>query len=241
MRGHAGSPTKVGGMLVAATVCPHPPLLVPEVSVTAPRWLDDLRAEAFASVRRLVSSDVDTIVAVGAGAATETVSASAGGSLRAYGVDVSAGGEPRSLPLALTIAAWLLDQAEWAGARTYAVLADTEPAADCARIGSELSTADDRVGLLVMGDGSAKRSTEAPGYYDPRSTAFDAGVVTALATADVDYLVGLDPALAAELWVAGRPAWQCLAGALASTDADVNPKVRYDDAPRGVGYFVVDW
>ncbi len=52
------------------------------------------------------------------------------------------------------------------------------------------------------------------------------------------------PELGRELWVAGRPAWQVLAGAgRAAYDAGrvVQATVRYDDAPYGVGYAVVDW
>jgi hypothetical protein len=228
-------------MLVSASVCPHPPFLVPEVSVTAPAWLADLRAESLASVTRLVSADLDRIVAVGTGETAETFDAGAGGSFRAYGVDVAAGGPAVTLPLSLAVAAWLLDQTGWTGARTYVALAGGAPAAQCSAAGLDLSRGDARIGMLAMGDGSAKRSTEAPGYFDSRSTSFDAGVVAALATLDADHLLDLDPILTAGLWAAGRPAWQCLAGAWANARTSVSPKVRYDDAPRGVGYFIVDW
>jgi hypothetical protein len=95
-----------------------------------------------------------------------------------------------------------------------------------------------------MGDGSAKRSPTSPGYVDDRAGSYDHGVVSALEKADLDALLALTPELARDLWVAGRPAWQVLAGATRSAypaGVRVATRVRYDDAPYGVGYWVVDW
>ena len=61
----------------------------------------------------------------------------------------------------------------------------------------------------------------------------------ALADADVLALAGLDPELSGELWVAGRAAWQILAGA--ADGAELTGRLTYDDAPYGVGYFVATW
>jgi hypothetical protein len=227
-------------MLVAASVLPHPPLLVPEVSVATPDWLAELRAAVADSVRRLVDSEPDVVVSIGSAATPGEWTERAGGSLRSYGVAVSAGGPEVALPLSLTIAARVLDDAGWQGSRHYAVLASDLDAATIAAAGRRLAGVADRVAVLAMGDGSAKRTSEAPGYLDPRASEFDAEAVAALGDADVAALLSLSGRLAAELWVAGLPAWQALAGAV-DVDADVEAKVRYDDAPRGVGYFVVDW
>ncbi len=93
--------------------------------------------------------------------------------------------------------------------------------------------------MLVLGDGSAKRSLTAPGYLDDRAARFDASVGAALAAADVDSLLDIDVTLADELWVAGRPAWQVLAGAGRAvrrhTDR-LSGSLNYDEAPFGVGY-----
>jgi hypothetical protein len=228
-------------MLVAASVCPHPPLLVPQVSVTEPGWLADLRRECLASVRRMIDVRPEVVAVVGTADATVESQATSGGSLRRYGVDARSGGSDVVLPLALTIGAWLLDEAGWTGPRTYLSLAADATSDECARRGAALGSPDRRIGLLVMGDGSAKRSTTAPGYYDPRAEGFDRAVVGALSSKDVVQLAAIDPDLADELWVAGRPAWQCLAGAASTATGDLLASARYDDAPRGVGYFVVDW
>ena len=48
-----------------------------------------------------------------------------------------------------------------------------------------------------------------------------------------------DVALADDLLVAVRPAWQVLAGAAAG--CGIEAKIEYDDAPFGVQYTVATW
>ena len=72
----------------------------------------------------------------------------------------------------------------------------------------------------------------------------DSRVATALGTGDLDGLRGLRPDLARELLVAGRAAWQVLAGAAAaavSAGRRLEPRLLADEAPYGVGYFVAYW
>ena len=232
-------------MLVAATVCPHPPVLVPVVASGAAADLADLRRICHESVRRLADTRPDRIVVVGGGSTPGEWSGHAGGSLAAYGVDVSFGGEDMGLPLSLTVGCHLLDEAGWpAGRRGFVAVSDATEPRECAVIGSRLVAGADRVALLVMGDGSAKRTLTSPGYFDERAIGYDDRVVNALDKGDCDALLELTPELAQELWVAGRPAWQVLAGAgRAAYDAGgtVQATVRYADAPYGVGYTVVDW
>jgi hypothetical protein len=92
--------------------------------------------------------------------------------------------------------------------------------------------------LLVMGDGSARRSTSAPGYLDDRAGAFDRATVDALASGDPARL-RLDVALGADLLAAGPPAWNAAAGLLGTRRYAA--EILYDDAPYGVGYFVAVW
>ena len=90
--------------------------------------------------------------------------------------------------------------------------------------------------MLVMGDGSARRTLKAPGYLDPRAEALDSAVESAIRTGDLDALQQLDPILARELMVTGRPAWQVLSGAWHSSRP--RTEILYCDAPFGVGYLV---
>lgn len=96
----------------------------------------------------------------------------------------------------------------------------------------------DPTALVVFGDGSARRSEKAPGYYDERAGAFDASVARALGSGDRDALAALDAGLGDELLAAGVPAWHEAAALLTGS---WSAELTYDDAPFGVGYFVAVW
>ena len=87
-----------------------------------------------------------------------------------------------------------------------------------------------------MGDGSARRSTTAPGYLDERAVPFDTGIERAVRDGDLATLAAIDPGLARDLMATGRPAWQVLAGALGPGRLDTD--VLYADGPFGVAYLV---
>jgi hypothetical protein len=156
------------------------------------------------------------------------------------GRDHGTGGQP----LSLLVGERLLSEVGWCGAtRFHPVDAAVSPD-DCARLGARLTEGGARVGLLVMGDGSARRGPRAPGYVDKRALAFDASVLAAVRASDPRALLAVDAALAGELLVAGRAAWQVLAGALDGADAlDGGPlgEVLYADDPFGVQYLVWTW
>ncbi len=238
-------------MLVAAAVCPHPPLLVPAVASGAAAETADLRASCLSAVRRLAGaapSGDDTsprVVVIGAAATAGDWTGGAGGDMRAFGCDVAFGGPDRVLPPSLTIGAYLLDEAGWpASRRRYVAVADDAAPSACAQLGRHLAGATDPVVLLAMADGSARRTTQSPGYLDERALGYDEAVVTALAGGDADALLTLEPALDAALWSTGRPVWQVLAGAAQAAydhGGNLTATVPYDAAPYGVGYAVVEW
>lgn len=233
-------------MLVAAAVCPHPPLLVPGVASGATGETDDLRAAAAAAVQALVDAEPDLLVVVGAAPQVGPCDPQARGSMAPYGVDliVGTGNGEASLPLALTIALWLLEQhAPDVPRLLFGVHPATEPDR-CATLGATLADRAAQVAMLVMGDGSARRSVKGPGYLDPRAEGFDDGVAAALTGVDPQALLDLDPVLADELLVAGRAPWQVLAGAARARDAEppaLSGDLRYAAAPYGVCYFVATW
>ena len=90
--------------------------------------------------------------------------------------------------------------------------------------------------LLVMANGSARRSEKAPGHLDERSAGFDEVVERALAQGDAAALGGLDLALADDLLTAGVPLLRDLAD-LSVAEASLD----YADDPFGVRYWVVRW
>lgn len=247
-------------MLVAAAVCPCPPLLVPRVAAGAAPELDGARRACADALGVLAAARPDRLVVVGPAdrPGLESFPGGTRGSFRGFGVDldvVLGHGEqpghralpspapppaPPSLPPSLAVGAWLLEHNGWRAAPVEAlgVARELEPER-CAHAGRELAAGTERLSLLVMGDGSACRTPRAPGAFDPRAAAFDAAAARALAAADTAALAGLDAGLAAELRAAGRSGWQLLGGA--GQGAALTGRLLFDSAPYGVGYLVACW
>lgn len=136
--------------------------------------------------------------------------------------------------------AWLGGDGE--GQRGVRVLADDEQAR---RVGEELlgrASVDDARDVLVMANGSARRSEKAPGHLDPRAADFDARLGELLAAGDLAGVADLarTPAgptgLADELLAAGLAAF-----ALLDEEGVEVSEVEIDHAgdPFGVMYWVV--
>ncbi|MEW1585251.1 hypothetical protein AB0283_07350 [Micromonospora vinacea] len=233
--------------LVAAAVCPHPPLLVPEVAGSAAPELDDLRAACDTAVRRLLAADPDILLLLGTGPVTGPIRTPATGSLQPWGVDLDVPlvpGQPDRgavLPLSLTVGAWLLARHDARPPVTAVQVAADAGPAELAALADEVDAAGDRVAALVLGDGSACRGEKAPGYDDARALPYDQGVAAALADADLDALLDLDPVVSAELKAAGRAPWQVLAGAARAAGGGWRGELLHDSAPYGVAYFVACW
>jgi hypothetical protein len=236
-------------MLVAAAVCPCPPLLVPEVAAGAAPEMDAARAACTDALGVLAAARPDFLVVVGPAEQSGRGSFPQGspGSFRGFGVDVDVRLGPatdtaagRELPPSLAVGAWLLERTGWADAPIEG-LGVGEPLAPerCIEAGRELAARAGRVALLAMGDASACRTVKAPGYLDERAAPFDAEVARALGTADVAAVEALDAELAYELKASGRAPWQILAGA--AEGADLSGALLYEDAPYGVGYLVATW
>jgi hypothetical protein len=242
--------------VVAAAVCPHPPLLVPEVASGAAPELDPLRTACLAAIDTLSTAskvlvlgsthttNAPTATATAASSLYSTYStypAGAGGSFAAYGAPgVRIGVGDTVLPLSLAVGGWLLEQSKAAGLpRSYLAVPTTATPDECVRLGREIASGNDRIGLLVMGDGSARRSEHSPVHLHPRAEIFDTTVASALQYRDLDVLKALDPDLAAELQAAGRAPWQALAGALEGTTLTAD--LTYNAAPYGVGYLVASF
>ncbi|MBO0915595.1 class III extradiol dioxygenase subunit B-like domain-containing protein [Streptomyces laculatispora] len=236
-------------MLVAAAVCPCPPLLVPDVAAGAAPELDAARTACSDALGVLAASRPDLLIAIGPADLTGSGPHPEGatGTFEEFGVDLAvrlgrdlgtAAGRP--LPASLAVGAWLLARTGWANAPVEALgVVETLETGRCADTGRALAARADRVALLVMGDGSACRTVKAPGYLDERATEFDAAASRALGAADTGALIALDEALGHELKAAGRAPWQVLAGA--AQGAGLDGRLLYDDAPYGVGYLVAAW
>jgi hypothetical protein len=222
---------------LAVAFCPSPPLLLPAVEGRAAVETTALRRACAEAVAGMLAVRPDVVVLVGAGVGPGVrFGRGDAGDLRGFGVDVDipfdgrirSGG--RRLPLAHTVGAWLLDDAGFAGTRV-GVGPD-----DLGRLISDLPSP---VGVLALGDGSARRTVKAPGYLDEAAAPFDAAVAGALATGDAAALAGLDVAQGERLLAAGTATWRAVGAALAGRR--ITARLHLDEAPFGVGYLAADW
>lgn len=247
-------------MFVAAAICPHPPLLLPGVTGAAagPDPAAELRAACVAAVAAVVDAAPDLLVMVAGhhaptvpdgaahrdwdpavcGLGIERYTAGRAGGQR-NPADQHVDARPPALPLGLAVGQTLVDAVGWQGQRRLVSVAAGAPVEQCLRLGRELAGVATRVGVVVLGDGSARRTLKAPGYLDPRAHDLDALAEKGL-RGDLAVLRSLDPVLCAELLVAGRAAWQVLAG-LAEGTGPVVCVVRHDADPFGVRYLVAEW
>lgn len=234
-------------MITAAALCPAPPLLAREVTGADP-VLPELRQACGDAVAALLAGQPELVVVIGVARQTGSWPAHAQLDLGRYapGADRFAASaaltreaghraEP-TLPLSIGLGTGLLDQAGYRGPRILQSVAEDEPTGKCSALGARLSAAADRVSLLVMADGSARRGRKAPGYLDERSVPFDAEVERAIRSGDIRALLSLDAGVACALMATGRASLQVLAGAADGRACTTH--IRYRDDPFGVAYLV---
>jgi hypothetical protein len=197
--------------------------------------LPELRDACARAASWLVRTRPQVIIVVGPAAETAQPDPDGQFDLSAFAPALGSAAKP-GLPMSLGLGGLLLDQAGYSGPRILQAVGEDEPAASCLRLGAELARSHARAAMLIMGDGSARRTAAAPGHFDERAEAFDAGIERALRDGDPGRLAAVDPALARELMATGRAAWQVLAGGLPA--AGLATDVLYADAPYGVAYLV---
>ncbi len=216
--------------------CPQTPLLLPTVAGAPGYALSVLRAAVLGAVQTLLADEPEVVVVVGDGAGGVRFGPGDAGDLRGFGVDLEVpfagwarpGG--RRVPLPHLVGAWLLENAGHTGVRLGVGPDD---------LASALADVPGPVGVLAMGDGSARRGGKAPGALDPAAAPFDAAVAAALAAGDPAALAALDPAVGERLLAAGVPVWRAVGAALAGQAP--RAQLRHDDAPFGVAYPVATW
>lgn len=230
------SPDATSSRPVAVAFCPHPPLLLPALEGAPTPATDRLRIACSDVVATVLGVDPDVVLVVGEGPNGVRYGDGDAGDLRPWGATgrqpfsgrVRPGG--RELPLAHTVAAWLLDRAGYAGTRLGVAPDDLDAA---------LLDLPGPVALLAMGDGSARRSDKAPGHLDPAAEGFDAAVADALAAGDAGALAALDPVEGDRLMASGTATWRAVGAALAGVPTTA--RLVHATAPHGVGYLVADW
>jgi hypothetical protein len=152
-----------------------------------------------------------------------SVAGAGGGAVGASGVVGAGGGAAGGTPAAVL----------------FQAVARRASPGDCVKLGMVLAGRAPRVALLAMGDACARPAREAPDVPDLAAQEYDEEIAEALAAADARWLARLDPALDDVLVVAGRVAWQVLAGAAAGSRLD--GRLLCMTAPYGVTYLVASW
>jgi len=225
-------------VIVAAVVCPHPPLLLRELS-GAQDAAPELRAACHAALAAGLAGSPDLVVAVGGADEAHEWDASLPVEVRRFGTTDAP--HVAGLPLSLGVAKRLLEDSGWAGRLRLLTLPWNADHAAVESLARTVGALEGRVLLLVMGDGSTRRGEKAPGYLDERAFAFDGETGRALEQGDAEALARLDPGLGEELMVLGRPAFAVLGEAVAGQGARARARVLYSDDPYGVQYTVAVW
>lgn len=237
-------------MLAAVVFVPSAPLLVPELAGPSAFDTEPVRSAVRDALADVASTGIDRWVVVGASDAPVTgpVEESGSGSFARFGVDVRVVVSDRTGPrmsLSALIGAWLRQWASLGQTSTWIVGRETSPA-ECAAIGADLAArlgeSAERIGLLVVGDGSTALTPKAPGGGRRDSAvALNDSIVAAIGAADIAALLDLEAAPCNTEGVGGRVAWQVAAAAVESCGSGVVAKTSYADAPFGVGYVVATW
>ena len=251
----------VDGVFRIAALIPSPPVLVPELCGGAPTVDADHPAARVSALRDAVLAAGRTLAAaasrwtiVGVGEADRTFGAETTGTFRGFGADVRVGlADPiadtyaadADLPLAALVGGWVRGRVAPSTVAEARVVAARAEGQYCAEVGAKLrreldASPVDR-GVLVVADGAATLSTQAPGYLDPRAEGVQRDLDRALTAGDRSALSELDAGLCAELEVSGRAAYQVLAGLFEVDGADPVVDTTYAAAPFGVGYHVSVW
>jgi hypothetical protein len=220
-------------VIVAAALCPSAPLLVPALGGASPA-LPALHRAAADAVASLLDTAPDLVAVVGP--APETGSWPTDAAVDFGPFRGAATTTAPALPLSLALGATLLRDAGYTGGVLFHGVAPDATTNACAELGGTLAGTADEVALLVVADGSARRSLKAPGWFDERAAGFDAAAEDAVREGDLPALLDLDADLATTLQATGRSSWQVLAGAIG--EAACTSRIGYADAPLGVGYLV---
>ncbi|GIH67903.1 class III extradiol ring-cleavage dioxygenase family protein [Sphaerimonospora thailandensis] len=235
-------------MIVAACCVPQTPLLLPGLTGGPVAEVEELRTAALAAAQTvvgqtLVGGGVNEIVVVGGAPRTGSYPADAPTPAGRLAPAPGRRPAPGSLPVPLAVGRSLL-----AGHPVLLTLQGVDEHASprsCGELGHEIAARPGRIGLVVVGDGSARREEKAPGYVDPRALEADAAIGDALASADLPALAALNPGLCDDLLIRGRAAWQVLAAATESTSqthgTSWTAHTLYGGAPFGVAYWSVTW
>lgn len=220
-------------------LCPHPPLLLRELS-GAVDAVPGLRAACAAVVDDLVTSPAATqVVVVGPDEHPGPRDPGLAVDVRRFGSTRPPLPPGTALPQSLGVGRRLLDEAGWRGPTAFHAVSWDAGADELAALAEDLCGRPGAA-VLLLGDGSACRGEKAPGFLDERAFGFDDALADALAGGDPAPLRDLDGSLAAELMVGGRSVLRLL-GILGDRCPPTRAALTHREDPYGVSYLVARW
>jgi hypothetical protein len=225
-------------VILAAALCPHPPLLFRELTGQQDAAAE-LRKACVSVIQAATATTPDRVVVVGAAGTARVWSPSTAVDVRRFGS--SGPRQPTGLPLSLGVGARLLAEAGWQGPVELVSVEFDAKTADVEALAADLVAREERVVLVALGDGSTRRGEKAPGFLDERAFGFDDETGRALREGDAPALLDMDAGLAHELMVHGRAAFQVLGAVALAQGSTPRPTMAFQDDPFGVMYFVCLW
>lgn len=238
--------------VTSVVTVPATALLVPEVATGAAHELADLREAALRAVGELVA-DVDRILVV-AGTnevdAPQPVASNVVASWSRIGLDFEipldgrlgdntdeSESDGRQIPIAVALGAWLLNACSDVTPREYLAV-PVDPAA----APHHEAVSADRLGILVLADGSCTRGPKAPGAQVDGAIEHDQALQEALASVDTAWF--LDPRRvddAQRFKAQGLAAWALAARVISRQGGAWSGQVLATADPYGVFYVVSTW
>lgn len=259
-------------MIVGMAVCPGAPLLVPGLAPALAGSLPELGKACRAAVRSLAGADRLLLVTggprvcdaaaaptgpevFGPGTAVSAASLARGRAPDAFrtvlpgALPSAAGGHDGPQPgIGMIVGAALIDVSDLTAPTTGVQLSASRDSASpvdeelIERLFRAASDSADRVGLLMIAEGSASRGADSPGGGDVRAGLFDEELLAALAAGDPHRLSALVESTSRpqELLFTAGPVFQALTE-LVGARPPSRSAVLFSGAPLGVGYLVVVW
>lgn len=224
-------------MIDSVVLCPQPPLLFRELGGRADP-VAHLRTACGEALRSALGAETAAAVVVAVSDVAGAVDGSLTPDVRRFGGSGPAASP--GLPLGLGVGRRLLDEAGWSGPTELVGIEADADAETLRALASDLSRRPERLVVVLLADGSARRQQTGPGTLDERAFPFDAAVGEALRGGDFQALADLDVGLADELMVLGGGSFRLLGeiGRLARPSAAA---VLHEDDPFGVLYLVAIW
>lgn len=220
--------------ICGVALVPAAPVLIPELTGSS-SVADEPRRHAHNVIRQLIETGPNQIIVVSEGDSdAEFDESSSWGLHRIRGASSIAHGSTNSLPISLAIGASLLHESGWKGSVLYRALDRSMPTAQATEWAETLSHSMDDVGILLLGNGSARSTMKAPGSLHPNAEEFNDGLISVVKTRDRDAMMSLLEVHAEEQMSDIRLPLAVLAGAFPSSD--LNTKYVASNEFMGVFY-----